>query len=198
MATMTASSGRSWMPAVVERQLEALSPRDRKLLVGLVLFGLVLGTGGFWYLLHHALEDKASRVRAAKETYAKVEALEAEYREADARFVAQKDRLDEYAKQPVTAWIEDLANKHELGGAFSGVSQKGSEEVGDITQVRYGVEIKRAPQEVLYRFLHDLETSGFPARVETASFKVATVKKEKVMDMSLEIVVLSLAPAEAP
>ena len=59
------------------------------------------------------------------------------------------------------------------------------------------VEIKRAPQETLFRFLRDLETSGFPARVETANFKVVTVHgKEKAMDLTLEIVVLSLGGAE--
>jgi type II secretory pathway component PulM len=192
---MAALSG-SRLPAAVEQQLEALSPRDRKLLVGLVLFVLLLATGGFWYLLHTTLEDKASRVRAAKEAYARVEQLEAEYRDADARFTAQKGRLEQ--AQPVTAWIEDLANRHELGGSLSAVSQKGVEQVGDITRTRYGVELKRAPQETLFRFLHDLETSGFPAGVETAKFKVVTVQKQKMLDLSLELVVLSLATGEAP
>jgi hypothetical protein len=193
MATIT----RARLPATLERQLEALTPRDRMLLVGLVLFALILGTGGFWYLLHHTLEDKASRVRAAKDVYSHVAKLEGEYREADARFVSQKDRLEHYSKQPVSAWVEELANRHELGSLLSAVSEKGAEQVGDLTQTRYAIEIKRAPQETLYRFLYDLETSGFPARVDIANFKVQTGRnKEKIMDLSLEIVVLSLGGVE--
>jgi len=191
MATLSASR----LPASVEAQIEALSPRDRLLLVGLILFVLTLVTSGFWYLLHHELQDKASRVRAAKETYAHVAELETQYREADARFVSQKDRLEQYSKQPVSAWAEDLAKKHELD--LAAVAEKGTEQIGDITQTRYTIEIKRAAQETLFRFLRDLETSGFPARVDTASFKVVTVHgKEKAMDLTLEIVVLSLGGAE--
>jgi type II secretion system (T2SS) protein M len=185
------------LPESVESQIEALTPRDRLLLVGLILFVVALGTGGFWYLLHHELQDKASRVRAAKETYEHVTALETQYKEADARFTSQKDRLEQYSKQPVSAWVEDLANKHELGTLLSAVSEKGTEQVGDITQTRYTVEIKRAPQEALFRFLRDLETSGFPARVDTANFKVVTVHgKDKAMDLTLEILVLSLGQAQ--
>jgi type II secretory pathway component PulM len=190
MATLSVNTGAL---ATLERQLEALSPRDRKLLVGLVLFAVLLGTAGFWYLLHGLLEDKASRVRDAKDSFAAVVALEQEYREADARFVAQKDRLQEYGKQPVTAYIEELAQKHGLNESLTRVNQNASETIGDIVQTRYTVELKKAQQEPLYRFLYDLETSGFPARVEQASFKVVVVRKERQMDLNLDITVLSLA-----
>jgi hypothetical protein len=189
MATLSMRSGPM---AAIERQLEVLSPRDRRLLVGLVLFVVVLATVGFWYLLHGILDTRASRVRAAKETFATVSALEQDYVAADAQFSAQKDRLEEYSKQPVTAWIEDLAQKHELKEQLSAVRQNTSEQIGDIVQTRYTVELKKAAQEPLYRFLHDLETSGFPAKVQEAAFKVVTVKKEKALDLQLEIVVLSL------
>ncbi|MEQ1501481.1 MAG: type II secretion system protein GspM [Myxococcota bacterium] len=189
MATVSVRTGPM---AVVERQLEALSPRDRKLLVGLVLFAVIFGAGGFWWLLHGMLADKASRVRTAKDTYAQVQQLEQEYRAADARFSAQKSRLEQYADQPVSAWIEDLADKHELKQSLSAVQQTTAEQVGDILSTRYTIELKHAPQEPLYRFLYELETSGFPARVEQSNFKVTTVKKEKTMDVSLDVVVLSL------
>jgi hypothetical protein len=179
--------------AVIDRQLEALTPRDRRLLVGLVLCVVVFGTLGFWWLLHGVLDDRASRVRAVKETYARVQQLEQEYREADAGFSSQKGRLEQYANQPVSAWIEDLAQKHELNQALTAVRQNAGEQVGEIVQTRYTIELKRAQQEPLYRFLYELETSGFPARVEQASFRASTVKKEKVLDLTLDVIVLSLA-----
>jgi hypothetical protein len=180
------------LPPAVEEQLEALSPRDRRLLVGLVLFVLFVLTGGFWYLLHGALEDKASRVTTAKEAYARIQKLEAEYRQADATFQAQKSRLEQSGRQPVTTWVEDLANRHQLRDALSAVRETTREQVGDIQQIRYTVEMKRAAQEPLYRFLYELETSGFPAKVETAAFRVASVRNEKLMDLTLDIVVLSI------
>lgn len=178
--------------AVIERQLDALSPRDRKLLAVLVLFFVGVATMMFWWLLHSQLESKASRVRDAKETLAAVRALDSEYQTAAAQFATEKGRLEEYAHQPVTAWVEELAKKHTLETALSAVRQQTAQEVGDITQTRYTVELKKAQQEPLYRFLYDLETSPFPARVEQATFKTATVRKERVMDLTLELVVLSV------
>lgn len=189
MATLPVRTG---VTALVERQLEALSSRDRKLLVGLVLSGVVLFVFGFWYLLHGALDSKASRVRDAKDKLVAIQRLEAEYQGAAEQFAAQEDRLSQFARQPVSAFIEDLAKQNDLSEALTAVRNNKAEEVGDILQTRYTVELKKAPQESLYRFLHALETSGFPARVEQANFKVVYVKKEKMMDLTLELIVLSL------
>lgn len=181
--------------AAVERQLDALSPRDRKLLVGLVLFMMLVFVGIVLWGLNSLLDDKASRVRTAKESYATVLELDADFQRAAAAFATHEDRLRQYSHQPVTAWVEDLAKKHGVDTALSAVREKNAEEVGDLVQTRYTVEIKKSPQEPLYRFLYDLETSPFPARVEQATFKVATVKKERLLDLTLEIVVLSVKGA---
>jgi type II secretory pathway component PulM len=190
---MPTLSMRNGPMAAVERQLEVLSPRDRKLLVGLVLSFVLLATAGFWYVLHGQLETKASRVRAAKESYETVSRLEQEYRAADAQFTAQKDRLQEYSKQPLQVWLEQVATKYEILPLLTSVRSNTSETVGDIVQTHYTVDLKKAPQEQLYRFLHEVETSGFPAKVQEAVFKVSPVKNQKMMDLQLEIVVLSLA-----
>ncbi len=190
MATLPVRSGPM---ALVERQLEMLSPRDRKLLVGMLLFFTVVFVGGFWYILNSLLDDKASRVRDAKAAFAVVQELEREYEQAAAQFRAQEDRLREPKEKPVTAWVEELASKHGITEQLRAVNQQSSEIVGDVARTRYKVEIKRATQEPLYRFLHELETSPYPAMVEQATFKVTTVKKEKFMDLTLELVVLSMA-----
>ena len=190
MATLPVRSGPM---AFVERQLEMLSPRDRKLLVGLLLFFALVFVGGFWYVLNGLLDDKASRVRDAKAAFAVIQQLETEYQQASARFESQKDRLREPKDKPVTAWVEELASKHGITEQLRAVNQQQSEVVGDVARTRYKVEIKRAAQEPLYRFLYELETSQYPAKVEQANFKVAYVKKEKFMDLTLELIVLSLA-----
>jgi hypothetical protein len=178
--------------AFVERQLEALSARDRKLLVGLFVFGGVILIGGLWYFLHGILDDKASRVRDAKSRYAEMQVMQLEYRQAAATLAAQESRLRQYQKQPVTAYIEQVATKHGIVEQLRNVSQQGSETVGRLVQTRYSVDIKKAPQENLMRFLYELETSGFPASVEQADFKVSFVKRDKFLDLSLDLVVTSL------
>jgi len=178
--------------AAFDRLLETLSPRDRRLLVGLVSFGGILFLLGFWWLLHGLLESEASRVREAKEHLSSILDLQTEHRAATARFDAQRDRLAESTSKPVSAFIEELATEHGLNSQLSAVRQQQSEEIGDVAQTRYTVELKKAMQEPLYRFVYALETSGYPARVEQATFKTTAVKGEKLMDLTLELVVLSV------
>ena len=160
--------------------------------VGLVSFGGLLFLLGFWWLLHGLLESEASRVREAKEHLSRILDLQTEYRAATARFDAQRDRLAESSSTPVSAFVEELATEHGLNSQLSAVRQQQSEEIGDVAQTRYTVELKKAMQEPLYRFLFALETSGYPARVEQATFKTTAVKGEKLMDLTLELVVLSV------
>ncbi len=189
MATIEVRTGPM---AFVERQLETLSPRDRKLLVGLFLFFGMVFVGGLWYFLHGVLDDKASRVRDAKSRYAEMQMMQGEYRQASAQLAAQESRLLEFQKEPVTAYVERMATKHGIVEQLRDVSTQGSENVGRLVQTRYTVRLQKAPQEALYRFLYELETSGFPATVDQANFKVSYVKREKFMDLNLDLIVTSL------
>lgn len=190
MATLQLKTG---LGASIERQYEALSSRDQKLVVGLLAFFVLVGLGGLLFFLNGALDDKADRVRSAKATYQTVERLEGEYVQATSLFASQESRLQQYASRPVSAWIEDLATEHAIIEQLRSVNEVGQEVVGDLVSTDYSVEFKRAEQESLYRFLYDLETNDFPAQVRQADFKVAFVKKERKMDLRLDLTVLSLA-----
>ena len=69
MATISLSRGPL---AFVDRTLDGLSPRDRKLLVGLVLFFGATLTFGYCWVIRGFLTDRASRVVEAKEAHAEV------------------------------------------------------------------------------------------------------------------------------
>ncbi|MEO0602072.1 MAG: hypothetical protein AAF211_11595, partial [Myxococcota bacterium] len=97
---------------------------------------------------------------------------------------------------PVPAWVEELANRHSLSEQLRKVDALSSEPLGDTMQrTHYKVEIQRAPQEELYRFLYDLETSPFPASISEANFKVVRRRNEKLMDLTLDLEVLKLGEA---
>ena len=190
MATIEVRTGPT---AYIEQQLEMLSPRDRRLLVGLVLFFALVFVGGYWYLLNGWLESKADRVREARQSLLTVQALDQEYQQHKATFEAQESRLREYGRQPVAAWIEELATRHGIIEQLRSVNEAASEPVSDVVKrTTYKVEIKRAPQKELYEFLTEMETSPFPASVEQSVFNVSFYKKEKFMDLSLDVTVLSL------
>lgn len=193
MATIEVQTGPL---AAVERQLELLTPRDRMLLVGLVLFATTVLVGGYWYLLYGMLETKAADVRQANETLLLVQDLKAELDQHRARFSAQEERIRSNSNRPVSAWIEELANRHSLSDQLRKVDELSGESLGDtMKRMHYKVEIQRAPQEELYRFLYDLETSPFPASISEARFKVIKRRDEKLMDLTLDLEVLKIEEA---
>lgn len=190
MATIQVRTG---LTATIEQQLEMLSPRDRKLLVGLILFFAVVFVGGYWYLLNSQLDEKANRVREAKSALLTVQQLDAEYRQHTAQFETQKDRLSQHLDKSTSSWIEGLATEHGIIEQLRAVNALTVEPLSDVMKREtFRVELKRVSQEPLYRFLHALETDGYPASVESATFKVTKQKKVKVMDLTLELAVLSL------
>lgn len=180
--------------AFVERQLEAMSPRDRKLLVGLVVFFGAVGILLLWWTLYGLLESRAQSVRDVKARLVEVQQLQKEYQLAAAQVQSQEERLGEYAKQPVTAYIEQIATNRGVIDPLRKVQQSASEEVGNLKQTTYTVELKRAEYEPLMSFLYDMETGGYPAFIETAKFKTSYEKRQKRLDLTLDLVVFSLSP----
>ncbi len=180
--------------AFAERQLEALSPRDRRLLLGLITFGTLVGLGLLWWTLYGILDDKASRVRTARENLEMAKLYQGEYQAAAAQLAAQESRLRQYQNKRVSAHIEEVAGRRGVSDNLRAVNEVGSETVGNIKQTRYNVELKDLAHEDAIGFLYELETSGFPASVNSAEFRA---KKRRdgtsLMDLSLELVAFSLA-----
>jgi type II secretory pathway component PulM len=144
--------------AFVDRTLDGLSPRDRKLLVGLVLFFGVTLTFGYCWVIRGFLSDRADSVVEAKETHAQVLADSKRLAVANAAFEREQSRLAQAATKSVPAWVEELAKKHQLEQALAKVTDTSQEPVGDsLMQTHYSVELKKAPQENLYRFVYDME-----------------------------------------
>lgn len=179
--------------AAVERQLESLSPRDRRLLIGLVSFGTFVGLAFLWYSLYGILDNKASRVRAARENLETAKVLQAEYQGAAASLAAQESRLRQYEGKRVSAHLEELASKRGVTDNLRAVNESGSEVVGNIKQTKYSVELRNLEHQDAIGFLYELETSGYPASVEVAQFKSKKTREGSVLDLALELVVFSLA-----
>ncbi len=183
---------RSGPMAFVDRQLEALSPRDRMLLVGLLGFGATVFVLVSGYIAYSVLDSKAMAVIEVKGQVAEMQVLQRKYQAAEGTFKSHEEALRN--KQPVSTFIEGLASKHEITDQLANINAQGTPEVvGSISQQRYTVEIKKAPQENIFRFLYDLETSGYPVSVEQAVFKAQKTRDGVMMNLTLELMVLSVA-----
>ena len=187
--------GRVSLTERVEQQLEQLSPRDRKLLVGLFAFFGVAAVILLWWTLYGFLEDKASRVRDAKAKLEEAQVLQQEYLAAAAQADSQEARLKAYQGRPVSAYIEQVAGEQGILDYLRAVNSQGAPEVvGSIKQTTYNVDLQRVPNlDTLVRFLHELETGGYPARVDSASFRTTTRRDETTYNLKLDLVVYSMA-----
>jgi len=178
--------------SVIEAQLESLSSRDRKLLAGLILaVGLVFVSGTIWFV-RGSLEDRASRVIQAKQDLQTAYALRAEYERASAVVTVQEERLRSSPPQQLGAFIEALTSKHSIREGLRGVKEQGSTEDHGVKVTTYEVEFRKVTLEPLLKVLLDMESSNYPLRIEDARFKVVYFKRERLMDLTLEVVVHGL------
>ncbi len=188
---MSTSKG---LAGTIEAQLETLSPRDRRLLVGLMLFGGVVGVGLLWYLLYGVVSDRAARVRDAKAQLTEVLELQGEYVDAAAILRAQESRLRQHAGTPVTAFVERLAGEADLSAALKSVNERGkAESVGSLTQSTWSIDLAKAPLDALVEFLYEMETSGYPIAVQKADFKATGKAGARVIDLKLDVLVYDVA-----
>lgn len=188
---------RTGLVAVVERQLETLSPRDRKLGGGLVAFLALLLVGGLWWTLSGILSDQAEHVRTSNEKLAQIQALQAEHTAAAETLASQETRIRQFADQPVGAWIERLAQENGVATELRAVNETSAETVGSLRQTHYKVELKAAQYDAMLDFLYALETGGYPARVENTTIRATTAGRDrgKVYDLSLELVAYTVEGA---
>ncbi|MBA2320361.1 MAG: hypothetical protein H0V89_04325 [Deltaproteobacteria bacterium] len=190
MAKAPIVESRAGISALVERQLETLSPRDRKLLAGLLGFGGLAAVFGIWWVLSGMLSEMGTRVRSSNEKLGQIIALKAELDEANERLAAQEDRLAQFRDQPVGAWVEKLAATHGVQNELRSVDETERNTEGSLEQVSYKIELKKAAYDPMLEFLYGLESSGYPAQVEVATIKSSLGRdKAKVYDLTLEVVV---------
>lgn len=178
----------------MERQIESLSPRDRRLLFGLFTFGTFVAIVVLSWTLYGLLDDKASRVRTARDNLQTARLYQAEYLAAAEDLAAQESRLREFEDKRLSAHLEELASKRGVTENLRSVNESSSEVVGNLKQTRYAVELKDLEHVDAIGFLYELETSGYPVSVNQADFRAKKARDgASKLDLSLELIVFSLA-----
>ena len=180
----------------IQAQLDLLSPRDRKLLAGLIGFAGLAFVLLVAITLRSTLADKASRIVAQKETYEAMLDLRDEYVVSAGKIEAAEKRVAQLGGKELSAYLEEIARKEQIGDELS-VNRLQAEVEGGIEQTRYKVELRRVSYDAALLFLWDVETSGYPLRVDSADFKVSKSGEEKVYRLVLELTTYAL-PTGAP
>lgn len=171
----------------VEAQLEVMSPRDKKLLSGLIVFMGLVGLALLTYTLVSVQRSMESRVREAKEQLVEVQARQAEYDEAAATLKAQEERLKQFEGQALSAYVEALADELGIKEGLRDAQRMEQIEENGLISTKWKVALKGRTYDESIRFLHKLESSGYPLRIETARIKQVNVKREKAVDLTVEV-----------
>jgi len=175
----------------VQAQFDQLSPRDRKLLAGLIAFAGTAFVGFVALSLRSALADKASRIVTQKETYEAMQDLRDEYVVAAATLEASQKRVAELGGKELSAYLEEVARKEQIAEELS-VNRQQPEEQGGIEQTRYKVELRRVSFDKALLFLWDVENSGYPLRIDSADFKASKSGEDKVIKLVIELTLFTL------
>lgn len=182
-------------PGFLATQWDAMTPRDRKLLLGLVAFFAVVGLGLTLFFLKGLIDDRAQRVQDAQDTLDLLTAMASEYETANRKLTAGEADIAKYGDKPMSAYLEEVARETALSENLTAVNEQSTEVVGKLKQTRYKVELKKVPFEKNYGidFVHEIESSGYPLRVDLARFKTVMVSGDKQVDLTLELTRFQLA-----
>lgn len=188
-------SDRMGIYATVVDQLDNLSTRDRTLLTGMGMVLLVVIVGFITMSLRSTIDDQASRVRTAKDNLVMVQELAQDYATAQAAVTAAEARLKSYEERSLRAFVEQIAMQAGVNDSLRAVDKVSSEVVGNFQQSEYKVELKQVELEDALKFVYGLETSEYPLQVKAARFRTSLLKREKVIDLNLEVIATSISEA---
>ena len=173
--------------ARVDAILEGLSPRDRKLLIGLVLFGLVILVGGGFFVMSSSLDAKETQLAERRSDLNYVETLAEEYTGSQATLEEIEAELRKSGGQDLSAFLEKAATEVKIAENLDSVREKTVVELGSLEQKNYDVTVSRLTQDQVVDFLYAVEGGDFPLKISSANFKVVKVKGEKLVTLKLDI-----------
>ncbi len=188
--------------SVVERvqdQLAAMSDRDRKLLLGLVVVALLAIVGGGIWFMGNKLDNLESKVADRRETLRKIGLYASDYAESQAEAEVIAQRIAEHEGTDLSAFLEQVGQKTNVGDRLDSVRQKSTNDDGDLIESVYAVKLSKLLQDELASFLYEVESAGYPLRIRTITVKSRKRGGEITLNVDLDISAFRLsAPPEEP
>ena len=174
-----------------------MSPRDRKLFVGLVLGFYLFSLGGLWWLANGVLDGQRSRVAAAELTLSSVRELAADEGAAAGQLARIDEQMARYAGQDLASFVEKAAQEVGVATNLQGVRERQAVTEGLVEEHSYSVELSKISLQQLVEFLYEIETTGYPLKVRSMKTKVVTVSGVKMLNVSLDLSAFKLVAVAA-
>lgn len=181
----------------LQDMLSGLSPRDRKLLLGMVAFLLVAVVGGGAYALNRALHAQRDRLDERQSQLMQLEAMLAEHGANAAQIGAIEDRIRAHADTDLQAFVEQAGKEVGISDRITGVREKPGTTTGDLEDRLYTVTLTRLTLDEYSNFLFEVEGAGYPLKVRTTKIKRRARGEEITLDVDMDISAFRLVEAEA-
>jgi type II secretory pathway component PulM len=175
--------------------VSAMTPRDKKLFVGLVVFVYVAVLGGVFWFGRAQLRALQDTVAEREETLTMAKVLAADQAEGAEQVRTIEDELRRNATQDLPSFMEKAAQKVGVSAQLQGVREKGSTTQGTLEERSYGVELSRLSLQQLVDFLHEVETAKYPLKIRAAKVKTQTLAGQKVLNVTFEVSAFRLVEA---
>jgi len=176
--------------------LASMSSRDRTMFIGLIVFGVLIVTGGSAFLMNRALGDLESRIDSQEHTLQIMKAMAAEYEDSSEKAAQIEDELAKNTNTDLSAFLEKSAKNTGIGDKLDAVKEKSTSSDGVLQEKLYAVTLSKLELSELSEFLYEVETAGFPMQIQTLKVKTRTKKGEKTLSVDLDIAAYTLLDTE--
>ena len=176
--------------------LASMSSRDRTMFIGLVVFGILIVTGGSAFLMNRALSDLESRIDSQEHTLQIMKAMASDYEESSEKATQIEAELAKNTNTDLSAFLEKSAKNTGIGEKLDAVKEKSTSSDGVLQEKLYAVTLSKLELSELSEFLYEVETAGFPMQIQTLKVKTRTKKGERTLSVDLDIAAYTLLETE--
>jgi|GEM_PF-2621958 hypothetical protein len=164
-----------------------MSPRDRKLLTGLLVVGVVALIGGSGWWVNGRLHDMQARLDDRSETLRLIGVM-ADDEKLNAEKAGQIEaELKRHSGTDLSTYMEQTAEKVGVRDRLDSVKEKQAIVDGNLEEKLYAVALSKLTVTEMSKLVKELESNGYPLKVRSLKLKTRNSGDEKLIDMNLDI-----------
>jgi hypothetical protein len=164
-----------------------MSPRDRKLLTGLLVVGVVALIGGSGWWVNGRLHDMQARLDDRSETLRLIDVM-ADDEKLNAEKAGQIEaELKRHSGTDLSTYMEQTAEKVGVRDRLDSVKEKQAIVDGNLEEKLYAVALSKLTVTEMSKLVKELESNGYPLKVRSLKLKTRNSGDEKLIDMNLDI-----------
>lgn len=164
-----------------------MSPRDRKLFLGLVIAGYGGAIFMAYWLGSGLLTDLDSRLKTREDALFRLGEMQVEYLRNASQVAEIEASLRENANQDFQSYVERAAQTVGIAANLKSVREKGVSEIGTLQEKTYTVEVDKVTLQQLTEFLYEVEAGGFPLKIRSNRIKTAGQEGTRTLTATLEL-----------